>query len=277
MICSTVASCPRCQVLDGASQTCVFADAGTDPKGDCALDGGPCQRSTCDGQGTCNAPYGTPCGPVGCSGSNEELSLCNASGSCAQVATACPQSSACAGARCSVACTTDGDCASGTFCQVDGGLCLPPQLVGEVCTADDQCASGHCLQGQRDLRCSSLPSCPTCQVIDPSGTTCIDASPGTDPKNECTSDGQCELDFCNGSGSCHANAGDPCGSTTCNTANGQLVSYACDANGTCQSSSAYCPMHLQCRFPNQCPTHCQPGAGLYCQPGYTCIANDECQ
>ncbi len=160
-----------------------------------------------------------------CSGSS--CSTCNTSTFCGPNCTPCGTSQVCKsdGSACT-GCNNDNDCSTSTYCA--GGNCVPRNPQGGSCTPNGSAPNAindNCLQTgiplycTDNLCCNQPPSmCGGCQQCNKGGSmgTCANVAPGSDPHNTCTVNvALCELDTCNGAGSCAAPDGADCGPLTC--------------------------------------------------------------
>lgn len=147
------------------------------------------------------APSGTSCGdPASCS--NDVLTLadtCNGSGACDSGSTVNCHPYTCTAPRaatgCPSACDTDGDCASGYFCdkedQSGTGLCMAIMPNGSPCTGDSQCETSFCVDGYCcNSACTGL--CVMCKDTGFPNGFCAPVYNGTDPDDECAGAQVCD-------------------------------------------------------------------------------------
>jgi hypothetical protein len=135
------------------------------------------------------------------------------------------------------ACTTTSN-APGT-CGTDGTgheHCLA--APGQPCAIAEECASGYCVVAASGRRCATMSACPSCTVVDASGTSCVPAASGA----------TCGISQCN------------CGSPT---------AWACDASHVCRGSASACPNNTVCGgSTGACLTSCASNAD--CATNYQC-------
>ncbi len=287
-------ACSTAMKGQGANGACGPVITGADPDSDCAQD----PASTCNKDGFCNGAgacrlhaSGTSCGAASCSGGSSTAPQCNGSGTCNPNTASCAPF-ACCGTACCTTCSTDANCASGSYCA--SPACVPKKLIGELCGGANQCASGNCVDGY----CCDAPCTGTCQACSTakkgSGANgvCGSIATNTDPDSECNADPQSSCDqngSCNGAGACALYpAGTSCGATTCSA--GTQQGQSCDGFGACNPSGTTqctpyvccgtaccltCSAHTQCVGASWCRTSdstCQPDKAN----GATCAAAEEC-
>jgi hypothetical protein len=137
----------------------------------------------------------------------------------------------CNGAVCGTTCGSDGDCASGNYCNTTTSTCTGQVAKGQACTANDQCASNSCLGGY----CCTSP-CVTAGSCGASGCASVSGQclyPGTsDAPASLQTQGDCQQVVCNGSG----------GTTTENdSANIPTSVTACLIDPSCCGTSTLAP------------------------------------
>ncbi|MBI2390827.1 MAG: hypothetical protein HYV09_14650 [Deltaproteobacteria bacterium] len=78
---------------------------------------------------------------------------------------------------CGTKCASDGECASGNFCQTSTGLCFPTKVNGAACTGKNECKSGFCADGRC---CNTACTGKTCEACDVGGSegSCVDVASG---------------------------------------------------------------------------------------------------
>ena len=142
---------------------------------------------------------------------------------------------------------------------------MPKETNGTACTAAGQCASGNCVDG---VCCNTgcAGTCQTCAQVGSVGT-CVNADPGTNPRNECAASlpSTCGDDgFCDGAGACRK-WGDRhrlCGGRAARNGTVRAAS-TCDGAGTCNAGAA-----------TSCGAYkCDP-AGLACRT--SCAIDGDC-
>jgi hypothetical protein len=186
----------------------------------------------------------------------------------------------CGATTCNTTCTvaTNAGCDATHYC-VGGNSCMPRQTNGASCAFAFQCANNNCTQGQGGLICASV-ACPTaCSVVNAAGTTCVAATNGSDPKNDCTvSVANCKQDNCNGStgaNACNVSDNTSCGTPSCTA--GTETDQLC-MTGTCTSTPKNCN-NFMCTVPGSggvCVTSCTVGADTGCKMGFYCVAGTSC-
>ena len=156
-----------------------------------------------------------------------------------------------------------------------------------------QCLSGYCVDGVCcNTACTgACSSCLAAQTGLAANGTCGFVTNGTDPGNECASDGvACGRDgFCNGSGACRFTpSGTDCANATCSGSTYRPPSK-CNGAGTCiQQSTSSCSPYA-CSGSTACNTDCGADSacvstafclGSSCMPkratGSTCGLNTHC-
>jgi hypothetical protein len=260
----------------GSEGRCLAVPEGQDPDDECAEDpANSCGRDgLCDGKGDCHRrPSGTQCGPGSCAGVTEmAASTCDGLGNCVAGATRSCAPAVCIESTCGTACMTNGDCQTGFFC--DQSTCRVQRAQGASCDNDGQCATGFCADG---VCCGTAckDKCYSCNSQGMVGT-CVAASEGADPRNDCPVQGlfTCgNSGGCNGRGQCRKHlAGTPCGYGTC-TGNTQLGPSSCDGMGNCKTGPKTDCSPFVCNGP-VCWTAC--ATNDQCRSGRTCTLS-KCQ
>ncbi len=200
--CQNDAQCAAGSYCDDAG-ACVPALSNAEP---CAR-ATQCSSLTCNADGRCGDPDGTAC----------------------SVAATC-RGGACASSVCGTACSTDSECASGSYC--DSGACVPALANGNTCTRATQCASGLCpgdgMCGLADgAACGLASECRSaiCGASGACGTSC-----GSDA--ECTTGHYCDGGQCQPSA---ANGAMP-GGAACDRG-AQCISGVCSSDGACGAAN----------------------------------------
>lgn len=256
----------------GAAGSCIPADRGTNARGGCTdMGAASCGTDgTCDGTGACEKyPAGVACQSPGCTGGALMFAgRCDGNGTCASPANqSCAPFVCAANGQCKTTCSTDTDCAMGSFC-VSGSCGLKP--IGASCGASADCNSGFCAQG---VCCATTctGTCKSCAVSGSAGT-CINVPAGQDPLAQCDDQtaATCLQDgFCDGKGACrNYAAGTSCGTSTC-TAGSVTPPGKCDGAGTCQPAAAQSCNAYACGTAGVCNTGCKVDGD--CATGYFCI------
>ncbi|MBI4703336.1 MAG: hypothetical protein HY744_19645, partial [Deltaproteobacteria bacterium] len=237
-ICSVIAKgqagSPSCTpyLCDGVLATCPAA---------CAVDGDCAASAYCDGSKKCVAKKAN--GAV-CVGNNEctngncidgyccnnacgnACDACNVGGklgACSPIAKGLAGSPTCSpylcdgvNATCPAACTVDGDCAAGNYCDA-GKKCSPKKAKGASCVGNNECTSGYCV----DLYCCDTACGDKCDACNLGGKlgTCSPVAKGAagSPK--------CEPYLCDGN-----NASCP---STCGGDSDCTAGYYCDGADKC--------------------------------------------
>ncbi|MFO0588354.1 MAG: hypothetical protein U0441_12470 [Polyangiaceae bacterium] len=184
----------------------------------------------------------------------------------------------CNAAKCKAACSVDGDCIAGTFCDNATNACKPQADAGNPCQNNGQCSSGFCV----DTVCCNSACVGLCQRCNDAGNNglCIATLAGQDPDNECPG-----ADACNGQGACAKQTGGTCSldieclSGVCS--NGLCCDAVCTGpcnrcdlpglNGTCSAISSGqtaqgCSGNQVCDGAGNCKT----------STGNTCVSNSDC-
>jgi hypothetical protein len=324
--------CDAAEFCDGAGNcpNDVFTPAGTacgDPGTECTI------QDTCDGSGVCTdngfEAVGTSCGDAGTECIVQDT--CNGAGTCddngfVSAGTACgdPTNSTCNGAD---TCNGSGACldnfaATTLVCNPDAGECDVPEYCDGAgnCPTDQFEPSGTACGDATATDCNLADTCNgagTCDSNllaagdpcgDSSNTTCTnpdtcDASGACQPNNaattvECRGEANaCDVaEFCDGAGSCPADAFEPVGTacgdqsdTTCTDPD------TCDGSGTClennepttvscRADAGECDVEEFCDGAGGCPaqafepagTACGDSASTSCDAADTCDGSGQC-
>ncbi len=262
-VCCNSACSGQCQACDvpGARGTCspvAGAPHGGRTACSAATASNACAGQLCDGSDVtaCHYPAAGSvlCGTAACSaGLETHVATCDGAGSCTDAPRSCGLY-ACqtGGALCNDACSTDGDCATGAYCDTAAKVCRPLAGLGQKCVASDGCGAGEfCTEGV----CCAVAACPTGQtcaagVPGKAGLCTKDNGQACATNDECTSrscvDGVCCNSLCNGQceacdvtgsvGTCTAVTGTPHGARTACSAGGDACGAAsCDGivRGSC--------------------------------------------
>jgi hypothetical protein len=290
---------------DGAGHC---ADAGTEPctggyvcdaagdacRSSCAVQG-ECQTGFfCDpGTGTCKATSiaGTACGQgyecqsgfcadgvcclTACDGACD---VCNATpGTCTVLAAGAAGSPSCSpflcggAATCPTACTLDGECAAGAYCE--GLKCVAKKPDGESCVAGRECQSTICADGVCcDGECTG--KCRSCTQAGHLGE-CRFFAQGEDPDAECTGTVTDCNGSCDGAGACTYPGGTrQCAAQTCSGAT-LAPADVCDGAGHClDSGTQTCSGGYVCNGAGtaclgSCAAEADCQTGFFCDPGTT--------
>jgi len=193
--CDATGKIGTCTVVTGSPHGTRPACGGTGAGSDCG--------ATCNGTDAvaCRYPTGSKsCGAATCvSGVETHISVCNGSGSCSDTPKSCGYF-ACAASSCKSSCTTNTDCATGSYCKA--GACVPIEGLGTSCTTSSTCTSGFCTDGVccAVASCGAGKSCSAgttkgiCQSLN--GTAC---AVSTDCASGACVDGVCCDSKCDGS------------------------------------------------------------------------------
>jgi hypothetical protein len=252
---------------------------GLDPQEECADEGTACGRTgACSGNGGCAmGPSGLACGPSSCNGNIvTPPPRCDGAGACEpQPAQICADHLRCAdGNVCKGTCAGNGDCVTGSRCDLGTGTCSAPKPLGAACDpADDgdDCGSGNCVDGVCcDSRCEDLCSaCSQARTGVPSGT-CAPVEAGKDPDNECEDDdpSSCDDDgTCDGAGECRKYPdGTVCASQCCGGGGNRVCTFACRL-GNCDMNTP--TEREQCSGVGACC--CSSDGEAACASGVACL------
>ncbi|HEY6478344.1 MAG TPA: hypothetical protein VI456_17325, partial [Polyangia bacterium] len=188
-----------------------------------------------------------------------------------------------------------GMAASGGQVGVDMGSAdhpaTPLAAIGQPCKTGTDCDSTFCADGVC-CKTSCTGTCVTCASTDNVGT-CIPADVNTDPRSDCTDEGQSSCGKngnCDGTGACQLYvAGVACGTSGCT---GTMLSFAgrCDGVGTCNAPTSQSCSPYVCGTTGSCKTTCSAdadctGSGNFCvnnscgpkPPGASCGADTDCK
>jgi hypothetical protein len=154
-----------------------------------------------------------------------------------------------------------------------------PLPIGALCGVSGDCLSGFCVDGVCcDTSCTDLcVACTAAKKSSGSDGTCGNVAPGTNPDNECATQGAStclQNGFCNGSGACQVYAnGTVCVAAFCS---GAVLNKAdlCNGGGSCvdsgtQDCAPYACSGGACLTTCFNDTHC--AATAYCT-GSTCTS-----
>ncbi|MBI3070997.1 MAG: hypothetical protein HYY84_02615 [Deltaproteobacteria bacterium] len=264
--------CAACDVA-GSAGTCTAVSG--NPHGvrsACTGQGDLC-GGTCDGIVTASCAYpgsSTSCRSASCPSGVATLSAgCNGAGACPAVQTQTCGASGCSGSQCAGNCTTDPDCAVGTFCS--GGLCQPKLPNGATSGSANQCQSGFAVDGV----CCNSACTDTCAACDVAGAVGI-CSPVTGMPHAgrpaCVSDGTACAGQCDGVSA--TACAYPGSSTTCRVetcADGTTTLAAqCDGTGLCppeisSSCGGYACSGTSCAL--SCGGDSDCASGVPCETG----------
>jgi hypothetical protein len=152
------------------------------------------------------------------------------------------------------------------------GEAAPGVLVeGKPCSAGSECRSGFCFDGVCCKSDCSSP-CQSCASAENLGT-CLPAEVGTDPRDECPTEGvpSCGTDgVCDGAGACRKYpTGIVCRAATC-TGSTQTLAGRCDGLGSCQASTEQTCAPYACGAGGACLIACATSAD--CVAGNVCTA-----
>jgi hypothetical protein len=282
-------SCQACAASKsgGVDGQCRAVPVGNDPDNECAADASNVCGSTgaCSGMNSCAlAPSGMACGDSKCSGSTlTPRPRCSGGGVCeTRPVEPCAGNLLCANATtCRSNCVSDGDCVTGTFCDVATGRCRATKPQGATCdpaNAGSDCASGSCVDGFCcDTACKSL--CTACSLAKTGAANgrCAPVRAATDPDNECATEAAstCGRDgTCDGAGACRLFAdGTLCGTTCCDSGPGRGArpcSYIC-RRGQCDTGNPL-PTQSACGNFTCCCPNGGPNGQAACTVGVTCTA-----
>jgi hypothetical protein len=267
--------------------------AGSNADNDCSASTDTCGTTgSCDGTGKCAVAAATmPCtGTSACSAGQLTVTpaTCDGKGACvlgSPATSACPGGVACMSTSACLpsSCTTDNNCNTGSFCDPSSHTCTAKRDLGGTCSGGTQCTSGFCADGV----CCNNACDGTCEACVQSKTGvasghCAAVSSGTDPDNECSSDGTtcghtgaCDHNGGSGGGACaYTSSGTSCAGTfSCSgSGNTSRTTGSCDGAGTCKQSAAMagsCAPYT-CASSTACATSC--AANSDCTSGSSCIS-----
>ena len=261
----------------GVDGVCGPVPQGTDPKSGCDDQGAAScgDDGTCGGAGLCRKYLaGTVCSPASCdAGQQLAASSCDGAGTCNPGASSSCGTYACSGSTCGVTCTTELECAPGSFCSAPA--CVPKNGIGAACSSAGECLSGFCADG---VCCGSVCTgpCLACSSALKGGGVdgvCGPVPQGTDPKSGCDDQGaaSCGDDgTCGGAGLCRKYlAGTVCSPASCD-AGQQLAASSCDGAGTCNPGASSSCGTYACSG-STCGVTCT--TELECAPGSFCSAS----
>jgi hypothetical protein len=264
-------ACRSCN-LAGSPGKCTNVGAGSaDPRRTCS-DKGAAKCSTngkCDGNGACQIyPQGTECGAASCTaGAYTPPSTCNAAGQCVASRARTCSPFTCNGNSCFDACTSDKQCAAGSFC-VNGSCGLKP--LGANCNAGTDCKSTYCAQGVCcDRGCTD--ACTACNLANSQGICSPIADGVTDPQGKCknTAAGTCGTTGACLKGACaFYKQGTSCKAAACSGASSVKPTYTCDGAGKCTEPAVVACGSYVCTN-GSCKTSCTADAD--CVAPATCI------
>jgi hypothetical protein len=188
----TCTACSAALKQAGVDGVCGPARDGTSPvRGNCPADlATSCRRDgKCNGSGGCRLYYpgGTACGATAscADGIAVTATTCDGNGTCALGASTPCGAYACGATECKASCTTDGDCAAGSSCDMASRKCVSSATCdgdhtttganGEQqdCQPYKCTASGTCKQA-----CMSIDDCVSPTQCDPSGKCVAPQSEG---------------------------------------------------------------------------------------------------
>jgi len=265
-------SCTSC-ALTGTVGTCKpVAAGGTDPKGQCTVDGAATcgQTGLCDGAGGCQVyAAGTQCASPTCPTGSATATLartCDGAGVCRPAMMQSCGAYACNGTTCNGACAGNGDCAPGNVC--NNGMCGLKHL-GQLCGAGSECDSGNCTDG---VCCTTGPcgSCRSCNVASLAGSCQPVPDGDMEPHGGCTASTTCGFTGkCDGNGACrNAPATTSCNPAMCSGSTFKPIGN-CDGAGACSQPSMSCSP-FACGA-TSCRTMCTIDTD--CASGFTCMSN----
>ncbi|MEA2697387.1 MAG: hypothetical protein QOI66_1658, partial [Myxococcales bacterium] len=296
-------ACTACtEALTGQKNgTCAPVQAGKDPKDNCAADDPKScgHDGTCDGKGGCRYyDSSVACSDPGCTGSTfSPASACDTKGACAPVTPVECGQSMCTPSGCKKMCTSNSDCAAGSYCITATQSCASKKANGIACGGGGECGSGACVDG---VCCESAcqGKCYACssEKTGQANGRCLPVTAGSDPDTECdgadsTSCGQDGA--CDGKGQCRKWAsGTQCAAAMCTADNKYVATRTCDGSGTCAPATPddcgastcaltgckrMCNGNQDCTGANYCdPTTkictAQKNMGAACKMGVECVS-----
>lgn len=271
--CTTESDCPgvddACKQRLCSNGSCAFSFSAAAAE---------CPQGVCDGEGECvecvdNAMCDVAgevcaegeCVPAHCI--NDELDGDESDVDCGGSCPGCANGDTCNGpadCRSNVCvddvcqpCVEHDQCPGGMYCDPTTQLCRNKRDNGEDCTGNAVCQSGHCPDGVCcDTACQELcVSCREGSTGQPNGS-CKPVLADLDPDEECADEAASTCGTsgkCDGAGACKLHpAGVECASPQCQ--GDDLVTSACDGNGTCATDSDDCALFV-CES-NACVTSC---------------------
>lgn len=133
------------------------------PDGGLQIDFQKC-AGTCNGNRACTYPTTTTtCGTVFCSASAEIASMtCDGAGGCNQTLSECTDYTCDpANAMCRSMCSTDSDCQSQDYCNLNINKCVGKKMNGATCNQASECQSNVCAAGNVccNTQCDAPNSC----------------------------------------------------------------------------------------------------------------------
>jgi hypothetical protein len=219
-------------------------------------------QGTCNGTGTCVMGGTMSCGPYACNP---------------------------AGTMCLTSCISDGDCASGNYCNTGASQCIAKKSKGAPCAGPGECQTGACADGVCcDTSCAG--NCQTCLAAKKGfgmDGDCGNIAAGTDPDNECAGANKvCAFGVCVGTPGAPCATGSECFPTfcvdgvCCNESCGQIC-RACTAalkgfgaDGTCEYITLGTDPQNECNSPQS--RQCNGFSGCQYDNGVMCTQNQEC-
>ncbi|HMF39870.1 MAG TPA: hypothetical protein VKQ32_04195 [Polyangia bacterium] len=266
-------SCTSCALVGTLGMCKPVTAGGTDPKGQCMVEGATTCGKTglCDGAGGCQLyAAGTQCAPPTCPTGTATATLartCDGAGTCRPATTQSCGAYACNGTTCNAACAGNSDCAANNVC--NSGMCGLKRL-GQLCAAGSECDSGNCTDG---VCCMTGPcgTCQSCNVVGLAGTCNKVPDGDMEPHGGCTPSPPCgNTGKCDGNGACRsAPATTSCGTAMCSGSTFKPVGN-CDGMGACSQPSMSCGAYA-CNGTTSCNTMC--GGDNDCASGFTCMSN----
>jgi hypothetical protein len=283
-VCCGTASCGHCQACNlSGDGTCTNLTPGTTPTpaAFCATqDSSTCgTNGKCDGGGGCQKyADDTICSSAACPTTSTLTPAGKCSGGQCVVGPQLPCSPfLCTANACANTCSTDNDCANGTYCS--GTVCVAKKMNGDACTPAlaTQCAFGHCVDGVCcDTDCTG--ACFSCALPASKGV-CTPVAPGTaDPRGVChdLTQAACSTNgLCDGAGACQTYAAStPCSSASCTPGTSTRTPPGTCSTGICSARTVLCDPYM-CGSDGDCRTSCVDLTdcvlGNYCSGGH-CVA-----
>jgi hypothetical protein len=269
-------ACTTAKKGSGADGVCANVAADTDPKDMCATDPGypaSCKADgMCDGGGACRiyAKSGVSCGATSCIAATVSGKSCNGGGTCDSTPKSCGLYACDAGgAACKTACTVDGDCTGGSFCNKTGA-CEAKKANGASCAATNECSSAFCVDS---VCCGSVCTgqCEACDVAGSEGTCTAVVGATHSTREKCAGDAALCGGTCDGTN--RASCTYPTATKSCGNAcsSGSETKSSCNGAGSCvEGSSVSCGAYAcsgsscakTCSADTECATgfHCDSGA-----------------